>query len=873
MTQSEQKGLSQGLSTEEAKRLLLTYGMNELPQHNKPSFLRSVRRILMEPMFGLLLAASAVYWLIGGMEDALILLGFVLISIGITVFQERRSENALSALKDLSSPKAWVIRDGERVRLKSRELVPGDLLVLEEGDRIAADGVLLASNDLLVDESLLTGESEPVDKSSMPQTTQVLIHSGTLVIRGAGTARVSATGLNTEIGQIGQSLHDISSRESPLQADIRLLIKRVAIYGFSLALAVVFIYGLTKGEWLNGLLSGISLTMALMPEELTVIMTVFMALGVWRISKQHVLARYAPVIETLGSINTLCVDKTGTLTQNKMSLHALGVLPEVEQNASESFFNGGVIPMDGALANSFMPSHAQELLKYAVWASEVEPFDPMEKAFHDTFAQCIQSGLIHTGTHGDSHKVAPLEIVHEYSLTPEFPAVTHVWSTGNLPESRNASHFLVAIKGSPELVMKLCPLSADQASLIAEQMRVMAADGLRMLGVAKAVFEKDPADPWPETPDGFEWQWLGLTGLKDPIRPEVPEAVRQCHQAGVRVVMITGDHALTAQAIAKQAGIPSKLVITGAQIQSFSEAQLLDAIQDTCIFVRVKPQQKLRLVNGFQALGQIVAMTGDGINDAPALKAAHVGISMGLRGTDVARESSSLVLMHDDFSSIVNAIRQGRQIYDNLQKAIIYVIAVHIPIAGSVFLPLILGAPPFLLPLHILFLEMIIDPTCAIVFEGEPPEKDVMSRPPRDLKHKIFSMNNIGLAVAQGLGLMGLVAGTYIMLLYSGQAQAFASTMAYCLLVIGNVLLIVVSRSQNESVIRILRKTNPAQRWIVLLATGGLMLISAVPFLQHRFHFTSIGTWGFLVLLALSALALLWLELVKQARMQITRHF
>lgn len=859
MTPSDPKGLHTGLTTVEAEHLQAKIGLNELPDQNRHTFFRSVRRIFMEPMFALLLVASAVYLLIGGLEDALILLGFVLISIGITLYQERRSENALNALRDLSSPKAWVIRDGQRVRLSSRELVPGDLVVLQEGDRIAADGQLWVSNDLLVDESLLTDESEPVQKSHCPEFNQNRIYSGCLVIRGAGTAWVLATGLNTEIGKIGKSLSDISGQESPLQSDIRLLIKRVAMYGFSLAVLVFLIYGLVKGEWLNGILSGISLTMALLPEELSVILTVFMALGVWRISKQQVLARHAPVIETSGSINTLCVDKTGTLTQNKMSLHALAVLRGLGPGPAE------LIDLSQANEKPDLPPEAFELLKYAVLASEIEPFDPMEKAFHEASAFFSQAGL----QSKTSIQKATGHIVHEYSLTPDFPAVTHVWSVSDAQHTEEDQACVIAIKGSPELIIKLSQLSDEHKQVVTNQMQTMAADGLRMLGVAKAVLTRKRSDAWPDSPHAFEWQWLGLTGLKDPIRPEVPEAVRQCQQAGVRVVMITGDHALTAQAIAKQSGIPADLVLTGAEVENYSDQQLQAAIEKTCIFVRVKPQQKLRLVKSFQALGQIVAMTGDGINDAPALKAAHVGISMGLRGTDVAREASSLVLLQDDFSSIVNAIRQGRQIYDNLQKAIIYVIAVHIPIAGSVFLPLVLGAPPFLLPLHILFLEMIIDPTCAVVFESEPPEKDVMNRPPRDLNQKIFSSKNIGLALIQGLGLMGLVVGTYMGLLHNAYTQAYASGVTYCLLVAGNVLLIVTSRSQTASVFQIMRKPNPAQAWIMILAFLGLFLIFTIPFLQARFQFSSIGAQGITWVLGLSILALLWLELAKQARLQV----
>ena len=819
-----------GLTSSEVKKQQKIHGFNEMPIGDRHTFLHSLFNVLTEPMFGLLLVAGAIYLIIGSFEDALILLGFIAISIAITLYQQRKSEKAIDALKDLSSPRALVIRDGIKQRIAGKEVVAGDLLILEEGSRIPADALLIESHDLLIDESMLTGESEPVDKSN-----NQFIYSGCLVIRGVGMAIVQAIGLQTELGKIGKSLGEIEEPESPLQEDIGILIKRYAGYGLALSFTVFLIYGIAHQNWLQGALSGISLTMALLPEEFTVILTVFMALGVWRISRQQVLTRHAPVIETLGSINTLCVDKTGTLTINKMSLQSLGT-------------KSGILN----LANNpkSLSSEQSELLSYAVLASEIDPFDPMEKAFHESLS-------LHHKSHFDSYQ--NFHLSYEYPLDPEFPAMAHLWSS---PE--NSEDHLVAIKGSPEAVMSVCRLNDSQTLDIEKQIATMASAGMRLLGVAKASYRKQSA-LWPDTIKSFDYEWLGLVGLKDPLRPEVPAAVRQCQDAGIRVIMITGDHAVTAQAIAKQAGINGEHYLSGKDIDGMNSDQLNQAVNETSVFVRIRPEQKLKLVKALQANKEIVAMTGDGINDAPALKAAHVGIAMGQRGTDVAREASSLVLLNDDFSSIVNAIRQGRQIYDNLHKAIIYVIAVHIPIAGAVFIPLLFGAPPMLSPIHILFLEMIIDPTCAIVFEMEPPEKNIMQRAPRDPNQKIFSAGNVSMAIIQGFGLMAIVTGLYLSLLHLEYSQNFATTISFGSLVLGNLLLIIVSRSRHEHILNILKRSNPSQKWIIGSAITSFMGLLFIPFLRERFDFSMIDTPGVLLILTSGLMSLVWCELTKFA--------
>lgn len=816
----------QGLTRSQVHQLQAKHGFNELAITDKKTTFKILFRILVEPTFALLLLAGMIYLLIGKIDDALILLAFIFISIGITLFQERKSERAIDSLKNLSSPRAIVIRDGLTQRIAGKEVVIGDILVLEEGGRIPADAILLECHDLLIDESLLTGESESVKKDRNYQ-----IYAGCMVIRGGGIAKVTSIGMQTELGKIGGSLKQITNINSPLQEDIGILIKRFMIFGVILSIVVLLIYGWLHNNWLEGALTAISLTMALLPEEFTVILTVFMALGVWRISHQKVLTRHAPVIETLGSITALCVDKTGTLTLNKMSLEILATPEHVTLLEQK---------------NVHLNLVQRELLSYCLLASEKKPFDPMEKAFYERshFTPDYQNVY------------RDFELVHEYGLSTEFPAVTNIWQ---VPGSNTC---LVAIKGAPEAVLQRCNLTSHQKTLINSQIDELASQGLRLLGVAKAEYIKHRSS-WPESTKAFEFTWLGLAGLKDPIREEVPTSIKKCRQAGIRVVMITGDHAVTARAIAIQAGIDSSIVLSSSEINTLNDLELQETVKKASVYVRIKPTEKLRLVNALQANGEVVAMTGDGVNDAPALKAAHVGIAMGQRGTDVAREAASLVLLNDDFSSIVNTIQQGRQIYDNLHKAIIYVVAIHIPMAGAVFIPILFGLPPILDPIHIVFLQMVIDPACAIVFEMESPEGDVMQRPPRSINQKLFSLKNISIAILQGVGLTFIVVGIYIMLIYMDYSHAVATTLAFGSLVLGNISLIIVSRSKNDHIFKILLKTNPSQKWILGIGIISFGFLVTVPFIRERFQFTELTINGVLIILASGIIGIAWYELVK----------
>ncbi len=827
---------AQGLTDQEAGVRLKRHGYNELPSRRRRTVLRIVGEVLREPMFLLLMAAGAIYLILGDTGDALMLLGFVFVTMAITIFQARKTERVLETLRDLSSPRALVIRSGERRRIPGREVVRGDLLVLEEGDRVPADGMLVECHDLLIDESLLTGESVSVSKAAGSATStqaSTQVYSGSMIVQGGGLAQVTSTGTDTELGKIGKILQTLAPEQSPLQQEIRLLVKRFALFGAALSLLVLLSYGWTRGDWLVGLLAGITLAMSILPEEFTVILTVFMALGAWRIARHQVLTRHTPVIEALGSATVLCVDKTGTLTQNRMAVKAAVI-------GHESF------AIDAARRGVLSPA-LQDLLEAAVLASEIMPFDPMEKAFHRCLADMFpQKSASHDGW----------LLAHDYPLTKETMAMTHAW---RVPGERMHT---VATKGAPEAVIRLCGLDQRQAADVLRQVQRLAAQGMRVLAVAKAQYAEDR---WPATPDAFRFEWLGLVGLADPLRPEVPAAIKECHQAGVRVAMITGDYPATAQAIAKDAGLPHEKVMTGAQLDAWDDAALRTSVRECRVFARILPEQKLRLVNALKANGEVVAMTGDGVNDAPALKAAHIGISMGERGTDVAREASSLVLLNDDFTSIVRTIRLGRRIYDNLRKALAYVVAVHVPIAGMVMLPVLFGTPMVFAPIHIVFLEMIINPACAIVFETEEAEPEIMKRPPRRMEERLFGARNVTLSVLQGLGLFAAAAAVFLFGLRAGLTDEQARATAFACVVLGNLALIVSNRSLVTNILALVRIPNSAQWWML---TGTCIALAAVlytPGLQQVFHFSPVPAKDLLfpALAVLAATA--WFECMKFA--------
>lgn len=811
-----------GLSPEAAAQRLREEGPNELGVSQRRTLLDMAWDVVREPMFLLLMGAGTVYLAMGDPHEALILLGFVVIIMTVTVLQERRTDNALQALRDLSSPRALVLRGGKTLRIPGREVVRDDVLLLAEGDRVPADGLLLQAHELATDESLLTGESESVPK----QLPDGCVFAGTLVVSGQGMVRVSATGGHTELGRIGQSLQTIALEASPLREEMARLTRRLVVIGVTLCVLLGALFWFLRGGWLEAVLAGITLAMGILPQELPVIMIVFLALAARRLAAQQVLTRRLNAIETLGQTTVLCVDKTGTLTENRMAVAALCA---------------GDQTLDARqLEHNSLPEPFHELLEYAVLASEIDPHDPMEQAFHQLAGRQLQD---------TEHLHPQWALAREYELSSELLAMSHLW------QDRDTSHDVVATKGAPEAVADLCHLRPAQLAQITQQSAAMADQGLRVLGVAKA--RHPTGQDWPPIQHDFDFEWLGLVGLADPLRAEVPEAVAQCHTAGIRVVMITGDHPRTAGAIAAQAGIETASVVTGDELAAMEPAALAQQVAGVNVFARVKPHQKLALVEALKAQGDVVAMTGDGVNDAPALKAAHIGVAMGQRGTDVAREAASLVLLHDDFSSIVQAIHRGRLTFANLRQAMVYTLAVHVPIIGLALLPVLFGLPLVLAPLHIAFLELVIDPACSLVFEAEAGDADLMQRPPRRTSEPLLSASCVGLSLLQGGLVTAVVVGFYAWALAQGVATSWASTVAFVVLVVGNAVLILPSRSGRTGWRSLWSGMTAVSGWVLGATALALLAITSVPMLAQPFGFEPLSPAHWLLALALGGALLL----------------
>jgi Ca2+-transporting ATPase len=830
-----------GLSTKEVTERLAKEGYNEIPASGKRNFFKIALDIIREPMLILLIISGVIYMLLGDVQEALMLLGFVFVIIGITIYQEQKTERALEALRDLSSPRAMVIRDGTAVRIAGREVVRGDIMVLSEGDRVPADGIVLSSNNLSLEESLLTGESVPVHKSESEGTTSMdrpggddtpFVYSGTLVVSGLGIARVEATGIHTEFGKIGKSLLTIKIEDTLLQVETRKIVRNLAIIGGCLCIIMALVYGLTTSQWLEGLLASITLAMAILPEEFPVVLTIFLALGAWRISQNRVLTRRMNAIETLGSTTVLCVDKTGTLTMNRMSVEKI-------------YADGEFCRLSSDIIDA-PPEKFHQLVEYGILAGQTNPFDPMEKALRE-----LGSRYPNLREHMHDNWV----LQREYPLSKSLLALSRVW------KSSESGTFVIASKGAPEAIMDLCHLADEAKTQVAQRIGAMAGDGLRVLGVARARFS--PSSLPPDQHD-FQFEFIGLVGFADPIRPTVPSAIAQCYTAGIRVVMITGDYPVTAQHIARQIGLKqAEEVITGAEMEAMPDADLRERIRSVNIFARVIPEQKLKLVNAFKENGEVVAMTGDGVNDAPALKSANIGVAMGGRGTDVAREAGALVILDDDFSSIVTAVKMGRRIFDNLRKAMAYILAIHVPIAGLSLIPVLLKWPMVLLPAHVVFLELIIDPACSIVFEAEKEEANIIRRPPRSQQEPLFSRNTIILSVAQGMLVLILTLAIYGLSLYQGRTEAEARTLTFASLVLANMGLILTNRFLSRNVLASLRVKNRSLWWILGSATVLLGLVIYVPFLSDLFRFSPLSLPDIGICLAAGIISIAGCDLIK----------
>ena len=859
----------QGLGSAEAARRLAIDGPNALPGSAPRSAAALLWDVLTEPMLLMLLAAGGIYLALGDRGEALFLLSFVFVVIGITLAQEHKTQRALESLRDLSAPRALVMRDGQEQRIAGQDVVRGDLLILHEGDRIAADAQLI-QGQLEVDESLLTGEAVPVTKLPAAQADQATaaaaaastappqskpapsggnaahtvasvgaLFASTVVTRGVGLARVCATASHTAVGRLGADLATTAEPASALQQGSRTLVRRLGAIAVVLASAqVVLGWWWNGGALLDSLLSGIALAMAILPEEIPVILTVFLALGAWRISQQKVLTRRVTAVETLGAITVLAVDKTGTLTMNRMAVAELAT-------ANERF-----TPEDA----HHLPETFHLLTEFAMLATPGDPFDPMEKAIQHFGHQWLA---------GTEHVHDGYESEFEYALSGDILAMTRVFASDE-PDTH-----LLATKGAPEAVADLCHLGAAQRAAIRRQVESMAERGLRVLGVARGRWKgpalaPDQSPPWPQSQHDFDFEFLGLLALADPPRPEVPAALAQCRRAGVRVVMMTGDHPATARAIAQQVGLSARPeVLTGAELEALDDAALTARLRHVDLCARLTPAHKLRLVQLLRASGEVVAMTGDGVNDAPALKAADVGIAMGERGTDVAREAAALVLLDDSFARIVAAIRQGRRIDDNLRKAIRFTFAVHLPIIALALIPTLLQWPALLLPVHIVLLQLLIDPTCAVVLEAEPEAPGLMERAPRAVGDSPFALAALGYAVVQGLGIAVLLLWGHAWFNAQGASAAQSRGVVFITLVLSVMLLILAQRNVARPALWSVHSPTP---WLWRITAAMLLMLAAVtglPWLRGLMGLALPGTAGMVTVAALLALCLAWLELVR----------
>lgn len=803
-----------GLSQQEAFARLKSDGPNELPREGHRTPWKIIRSVISEPMFALLLAAGTIYLVLGDIQESLVLVGFVTLSVGITVIQEFRSERVLDALRDMTSPRALVIRDGHPVRIAGRDVVRGDLLIVNEGDRVPADAFVISGDALQADESLLTGESMPVHKKPASDIPEIFpapggedlpyIYAGTLIVRGGGRAIVCATGLHSEIGKIGQALASIEMEQPRLRKQTGRIVRLFAIGALLFSAGLTLLNGFLHGDWLSAVLGGIALGMSLLPEEFPLVLTVFMVMGAWRISKARVLTRKAAAIETLGAATVLCTDKTGTLTQNRMSI------VELRHNSPDAVETGAL-------------------------ASQKESHDPVDLAFLTT-AQMQE----------------PPEKRRHYGLTPAFLAMTNIYS-------ENGKYFAAA-KGAPETILQLCRMDAQEASDIRAAMEDMAAHGMRVLAVARA---DNITAPFPDDPADLPFRFSGLVGLADPLRAAVPNAVKEAQNAGIKVIMITGDYPTTAKSIAAQADIHAEKVMTGTDLEKITDEELRLILKGDCIFARIMPQQKLRIVNALKANGEIVAMTGDGVNDAPSLKAAHIGIAMGGRGTDVAREAASIVLLDDDFSSLVRTIRLGRRIYDNLKKAFLYILSVHMPIIGLSMLPVLFNKPLILTPILIAFLEMVIDPACSIVLEAEEEEENIMQIPPRDPHTSLLSKEILGLGFVQGMLAFAMAGGLWFYASTRGLPEDEIRSLVFATLVTINLALILANRSFSTSLVSAFERPNP----FLWKGTAAILCIFGIamfwPPAQRLFHFGPLHGHDIVIALLAGTVLLLALEYLK----------
>jgi Ca2+-transporting ATPase len=823
-----------GLSSAEAKKLQDRYGKNELAPQEKESFIKKVFHIICEPMFLLLIVAAVIYFILGEPRDGAIMLIFVIGIISIDVIQEWKTDKTLNALKDLSAPHVTVIRDGKETVIASSDLVPSDLMMIYEGVKIPADGIVVKCNDLCVDESSLTGEAEGVWKINTENAEPTndywrkdYCYAGTLVTQGTATVLVEKIGATTEYGKIGANVATAPNEDTPLQKQTGRLVKvcaGIAAVLFALV-GVVTYFNIPDHSFgdrmIESILSGITLAMAMIPEEFPVILTVFLSMGAWRLAKKHSLVRKLPSVETLGAVSVLCVDKTGTITMNQMTVQNAWALNDDTHTLIETMGLG----------------------------CETDAYDPMEKAM---LMYCDEHGISKEHLFGG-------ELITEYAFTNELKMMGHVW--------RRNGEIIIAAKGSPERILNVCNMSGKDREFTEQKITEMSKEGLRVIAVA--TMKPATETNIPEKITDCSLTLLGLIGLADPPRESVKNDIAVCKKAGIRVVMITGDNGITASSIAKKIGMPnSDHIITGDMINEMSDEELREKVKDVSIFSRVVPEHKMRIVKAFKENGEIVAMTGDGVNDAPALKYADIGIAMGKRGSEVSREAADLILMDDNFTTIVDTVKDGRRIYDNIRKAVGYVFTIHIPIAFASLLAPFLGITPtaiLLLPLHVVLLELIIDPTCSIVLERQPAETDIMDRKPRNPKEKLLNAKIFTKSIIQGLIIFAASFGTYYTTLNGNFDNApSARAMGLSIIIISNLFLVQVNSSDNDFAFKsVARLAKDKVMWAVNFGTLAMLGIILYSPMNALLKLAPLSVTLLLKAVGFAVVAVFWYELVK----------
>ena len=817
-----------GLTNEEVRESREKHGYNITNYKKENNLIDAIKKPLKEPMVILLLVASSIYFTSGKTEDGIFLFLAIIVLSSISLYQDSRSKNALEKLKDYSQPKCKVIRDGNLLDIKSEDLVIGDSFLVEEGASINADGIIVHSNDFSVNESILTGESLPVNKDKTQKNN--LIYQGTTVISGIAIATITAIGSKTKLGKIGKSLEDIKEEKTPLELQITNFAMKMVIVGAIIFLISWGINYLYSRNILDSLLKALTLAMSILPEEIPIAFTTFMALGAWRMMKMGIIVKQMKTVETLGSATVMCTDKTGTITENKMSLAYLYILAT----------NTICKPEDISLTDE-----GKEIIQMSMWASEPIPFDPMEIALHTAYSKIVKEDE------------RPLyKMIHEYPLEGRPPMMTHIF------ENKEGKR-IIATKGAPEAIINSSNLTHEEKQKIESAIKVLTNDGYRVLGVGESTFIDNK---FPTTQQQFQFKFKGIVAFYDPPKKNIQQVLEDFYTAGISVKIITGDNSATTIAIAKQIGFKGyEKSITGEALMKLSDTELEKRVMDTNIFTRMFPEAKLRIINALKSRNEIVAMTGDGVNDGPALKAAHIGIAMGKKGTEIAKQAASLILLEDDLSKIVYAVAIGRKIYTNLKKAIQFVISIHIPIILTVFIPLILGwiYPNIFSPIHIIFLELIMGPTCSIIYENEPMEKNSMIQKPRPFTNTFFNWKELSTSILQGII---ITLGTLLIYQYSvqkGFSESHTRTMVFTTLITANIFLTLVNRSFYYSIFTTIKYKNNLVLLIIGITIAMTGLLLYLKPLTDFFKFESLNLFQLTISIGIGFLSVIWYEIIK----------